>query len=281
MVNHSIIYTYVLNNPLKYIDPSGYYNKPTPLERERSKGGYSYYNPYFSITNPQLSGNYHTNYNPGSGFGGSIATGTHFDWKTGGTQVVYMDVASGRSYYKQMTGSYVIDDGTDFWVHAIWGPDVYLENSDVTPFSSSSREEESNGAAANGKEPIYNGGTWAFSGSFALVGGLNFELGKVWDSRDNSKWYFTFGPSLGFDLTFGILQKNIYDSPNFSVDHYQNYSSSYDIGILTFDAVIVGGDNYEDRYQSRLGATYGENGWGISVGSPIGVTWNSGRTIVW
>jgi hypothetical protein len=184
-------YTYALNNPLRFTDPSGYYNKPSPHEREQAQESYSYYNPYFSITNPQLAGNYHTNYNPGSGFAGSIVSGTYFDWRTGKNRTVFMDVATGKDYYKQQ------------------------------------------------------------SGSFAFAGGLNFELGRVWDSKDNAKWYFTFGPTLGFDISFGLLQKNIYDSPNFIVAQYQNYSSSYDIGILVFDAVIVGGDNYEDRYQSR------------------------------
>ena len=192
-----------------------------------------------------------------------------------------MDVTTGKQYYKQQTGRATWWEGGEIHVKPLWGPNVYLEDTDVTPFSNRRSTDKTDWAAAEGNEPIYNGGTWALTGSFAFAGGLNFELGRVWDSKDNSKWYFTFGPSLGFDISFGILQKNIYDSPNFSVEQYQNYSSSYDIGILVFDAVIVGGDNYEDRYQSRLGATYGENGWGISVGSPIGVTWNSGRTIVW
>ncbi len=58
-------YTYALNNPLRFVDPSGYYNKPSPYEREQAKKGYSYYNPYFSIMNPQLAGNYYTSYTPG------------------------------------------------------------------------------------------------------------------------------------------------------------------------------------------------------------------------
>ena len=58
-------YTYALNNPLRFVDPSGYYNKPSPYEREQAKTEYSYYNPYFSIMNPQLAGNYYTSYTPG------------------------------------------------------------------------------------------------------------------------------------------------------------------------------------------------------------------------
>jgi hypothetical protein len=120
-------YSYALNNPLRFVDPSGYYNKPSPYEREQAREGYSYYNPYFSITNPRLAGNYHTNYTPGSGFTGSIVTGTSFDWKTGNSQNIYMDVPTGRQYIKQMTGSFVVDDGTDFWVYAIFGSDVYMD----------------------------------------------------------------------------------------------------------------------------------------------------------
>ena len=120
-------YSYALNNPLRFTDPSGYYNKPSPLERERAKEDRSYYNPYFNIANPQLAGNYHTSYTPGSGFGGTIEDGTYFDWKTGRDRPVYMEVLFGKRYYKQQTGSYVIDDGTYFWVSPGWGPNVYLD----------------------------------------------------------------------------------------------------------------------------------------------------------
>ena len=41
-----------------------------------------------------------------------------------------MDVATGREYIKQMTGSFVVDDGTDFWVHAIFGTNVYMDGTE-------------------------------------------------------------------------------------------------------------------------------------------------------
>lgn len=37
-------YTYALNNPLGFTDPSGYYNKPSPHEREQINGEGYYYN---------------------------------------------------------------------------------------------------------------------------------------------------------------------------------------------------------------------------------------------
>ena len=121
-----------------------------------------------------------------------------------------------------------------------------------------------------------SGGTWALSINAAFVGGFNLELGRVWDNNGGSKWYFSCGPSLGLDASFGIINKTIY-SPNFSVNDYDGYISSIDFAIGPLDA-LIGGDNYEQTWKSKFGINYGENGFGLSFGFPIGAVWNMGKT---
>jgi len=121
------------------------------------------------------------------------------------------------------------------------------------------------------------GGSWSISLNIAWGGGFNLELGRVWDNKGGTHRFLTIGPSIGVDISIGILQKNIYN-PNFSVNQYQGYCSSIDIGISVLDWVIIGGDNYEETWYSKFGYNYGEEGWGISLGLPLGAVWNMGKT---
>lgn len=47
-------YSYVLNNPLRFTDPSGYYNKPSPGERERINERGITSNGFWNPTRPQF-----------------------------------------------------------------------------------------------------------------------------------------------------------------------------------------------------------------------------------
>lgn len=99
-------------------------------------------------------------------------------------------------------------------------------------------------------------------------------MGRIWDNHGGKKWFFSTGPTIGIDATAGFQQRNIYSKSDFNVGMYDGYSSSVDIGVLCFDWCMTGGDNVKDAYQSPFGDDYSENGWGMSVGSPLGGMWS-------
>lgn len=94
-----------------------YYDKPTPLERERRSGRGENYNWALAnhvagMTGSQFwgtSGGNEYSGNPGSG----TEVGTHFDWKTGKEYKVYEDPFSGERYYRKQTGTQGWDGADD------------------------------------------------------------------------------------------------------------------------------------------------------------------------
>lgn len=57
-------YSYALNNPLRFTDPSGYYNKPSPHERDQINGEGYYYNNELTYKMAGLAGS--QNFNSGA-----------------------------------------------------------------------------------------------------------------------------------------------------------------------------------------------------------------------
>jgi len=133
-------------------------------------------------------------------------------------------------------------------------------------------------AQGGGGDLEVRGGTWSISINAAFGGGFNLEFGRVWENKGGSKWYFSVGPSIGIDGSIGILSKKIYSS-DFSVNAYDGYNSSIHFALGPLDA-LIGGDNYKSTWKTKFGRNYGENGFGLSIGFPIGAVWNMGKTWV-
>jgi hypothetical protein len=117
-------------------------------------------------------------------------------------------------------------------------------------------------------------------------GGFNLEIGKVYDGKGNSKWYFTFGPSVGLDASIGYIFKahQRVDGKDFNVNDIKKWGVEHEASFLLYDFTFSGGNvdmkrGYNESYQNEF-KTY-SSGW--SIGSPVaysmqfGYTWFFGK----
>ena len=132
----------------------------------------------------------------------------------------------------------------------------------------------------NGGTPFTRGGSVSLTAMFAFGGGWQFELGVVWDHHGGRKAFFNQGPTVGYDLSAGIQIREIIGYNRFDADMYGGFNTSIDGGIGPIDLTLVGGDNEFDRYQSEFRTLYEEYGWGVSLGSPLGFSWQMGHTTI-
>ena len=70
-------------------------------------------------------------------------------------------------------------------------------NADNRAFNQTKNMMERRAISGGGKTT--NGGNVnSFNMGFAFVGGYQFEIGKVKDSKGASKWFISYGPTVGF-----------------------------------------------------------------------------------
>lgn len=286
-------YSYVLNNPLKYTDPSGYQlvQSYTVWSSGFGEGG------FHGGGGGGGSGRFNFAQVGGSmgysndGFGNYFdnATGNSVSWQTavdGSVSRYGADIFKGVNSVgdaNHLLGTTNYNSGSLYPVnnslnktgfqnfngtmsYVLDGPIVNPKIITFAPLSASSGGDE------------FSGGVWSLSLNASWGGGFNMELGQVWDNKGGSKTYFTIGPTIGVDLSVGILQKNI-RGKYFTVNKYRGFGSSFEASLGPVDWVITGGDNYEEHFYSKSGDWYTETGYGLSLSPfPAGIVWNFGKT---
>ncbi|MBN2727905.1 MAG: hypothetical protein JXR53_01665, partial [Bacteroidales bacterium] len=135
---------------------------------------------------------------------------------------------------------------------------------------------------------FFDGGIWTvgLSGNAAFANlGVNGEVGFVIDARDGFSigTYTSYGRSTGLDLSGGILvnyYKPISNPEKFSAKDLDGYGVSEDIGFFIFD-ISNGGDastpGLNPLTPSPYHTTYTRQGFGVSIGLPLGATYNRSK----
>jgi hypothetical protein len=131
------------------------------------------------------------------------------------------------------------------------------------------------------RHPYDWGSSLSLSGNLTLGGGLIFELGFAWDNDGDYTWFFSLGPSIGFDASIGILAKS-YEAVNpkigFDVRDLAGYGSAWNIAVSYYDGTYGGNLKATQWNPFDFGFTYYEYGGGASYGSLAGLTFETTYT---
>ena len=74
----------------------------------------------------------------------------------------------------------------------------------------------------------------------------------------------------------GITNAN--SAEPFDPNQYKGWGSSHNIALGPLDIVLIGGDNYPNFSTGTMGASYNEGGGGVSLGLPLGYTYQTAYT---
>jgi len=213
-------YSYALNNPLRFVDPSGYYNKPSPLERERANGEGIYYN--YELAGKMAGLNYREHY----------SFYDHYTWVEGSVssgwvrneKIFNVDF---HSFFDDLAAEYNGDDFNlslefgygDFWV---------IGNSSLTGSKS----------------------------SFGGLNDLNFEsyaVATVFGNTSNNGDYLSFAPEQ--DLSgFGGALKYFWTGGNIDGYHYNSRGNAVGLAPITgMPPSFIGGPLRKGQSAIKLG----------------------------
>lgn len=129
-------------------------------------------------------------------------------------------------------------------------------------------------------------GAFAFSTDFAFGGGYSLAIGKVWDAKGNSQYFFSHGPVLGFTLSAGLSYRSITskEGQSFNVSSYAGLGQGHSWGLFAY------GGSFSGNKDSRLnpseilfktkGLNYNEFSNGLFVVGKFGFSWSRTNTFL-
>jgi len=242
-------YTYVLNNPLRYTDPSGYIKTAPPEPGVILNPGWLRYAGYSHHSSSWFLQEFEA---------GKNGTGADDRVKFEGI------------LYDQETDTYVKGDGTP------------LSDEEILDYMFSLLEP-TNGIEPQGGRGEPDGMVISFSFDFAFGGGLGFEIGLVTDKNGGRQWFASGNANVGYGISAGPNVRTIKSIPGstFKASDYLGYSAGFSAGLFMIGG-FYGGNKSQWNFTDFLdfGDTYIENGLGISkIKAPIfGVWWSDTST---
>lgn len=263
--------TYCLNNPLRYIDPSGMGvlpgdwewrqgHLPPRLNDMDGRGGSSgFYGAWMSVLKNGYNGTtaeFYQIYNNqinSPNFNGTI----EYNVKT--------------YNYGSITETIKDDNGYTLEVHL---PNVNIIN---TTYQYTLNSYPQGG----GVKP--DGMVYSFSFDFAFGGGAGFEIGLVNDKNGGKQWFVSGNANIGYGISVGPSIRSIQSMPGttFKASDYLGYSAGFSVGLFDVGG-FYGGNKPQWNFTDFMdfGDSYIENGLGISkIKAPVfGAWWSNTST---
>ena len=244
-------YIYCLNNPLKYVDPSGYKQLKSWEE-------------FWEVINNLMD------------YGGSWNSETGYsDGRQGGSIEGY-GVLSGSGFH-----------GPD-QPYMLPGFEVTAKapqkNTPTTPIIDNNNDPfrfDKNDAQGGGDKP--DGMVYSVSFDFAFGGGAGVEIGLVTDKNGGKQWFVSCNANIGYGISAGPNVRTINSIPEstFKASDYLGYSAGFSAGLFELGG-FYGGNKPQWNFTNFMdfGDTYIENGLGISkIKAPIfGAWWSNTST---
>ncbi len=258
-------YTYCLNNPLKYIDPSGFTYRAIDGSLVPS-----WYDLLFVENGSFLWRSAQDQLFESGGGGGSTSNRRYTFTKKPYT-------VTELAWVMNVT---MLDKNTG---EVMFSRDKY-EPRETTVWL---MEVTENFPAGGGDSHVQSAGdVFSFSFDFAFAGGLGVEIGRVKDNSGNKKWFISGNVNIGYGLGAGLNYKEIVNTNgySFNVNNYKGYTSGF-----SWAALIFGGEKTGDKpawkYSGLFdwGHTYIQIGGSVSILSAprIGGWWTNASTLIW
>ncbi len=291
-------FAYAANNPIRFIDYMGMgSDEKNPTWRDNSGlgpiwGGYNAFN-----SGGMQGGGGYTGYNGYQGYiGAGTGGGFNYDYFNGAGQWGMEGYYSGQTYGGELYAG--INFLFSSMQHRDNSPQSMASMGNMAINMQAANASYSNNSGQISPTTISNyklspyqkpkAQAKSLSAGFAFFCGYNLAFGSVNDENGNSKWFFTFGPTIGFFLGASYNEHDIISKKKpFTVSDYSGIYSGYDggAGILGFHF----GGNIEEKLDTPqsgfnpidMGDSYKERGFGVSKGLKFGLYWSKTNTITW
>ncbi len=271
-------YTYVLNNPLKYTDPSGYIKNAPPEPGVIVNPGWLRYAGYGHYSSTWFQQEFGAG--SGGGGGGGMYGKPGQDGNGTGLGGIYYDNVSGTyrdvTTYHEVSQEVFINviethkDAYVTWLYYSGSVDNPYERLTGYGLSDGTNVDFIDNSNSDGEGKNMRGTIISVANGIAAAGpvGIMADVGGVIDSKGNSMLYLTVGWAVGFGASGGLGYSRT--SKNFDLNSFAGYSEGKLVSLPIF-----GGERFKDYANGTdteyRGLNYTGTGVNVGVGYFLGV----------
>lgn len=271
-------YSYALNNPLIYTDPTGNYVRQFEWERQGGGSNYDFDDNTDLYGNPIMPpGGYIAGFMSNSA--GNFSSGPSYNEYMASTGNVFLTNQYGLGAWvsgtdiRSFTGQYAWLDAMMYY-NSLFPKEHftnYYSNQDNWNFSLMAF-----GGDGDGERKFHIGISHDINLSMGPLGGT-FEHGDIFSMPGN---YHTYGHTLGYELSYSLNLVIMITKPNFQEKNFFGGAAELDfsIPVLPWSSLAFGGDNTSNLYNYLTNKplnSYTIIKFGIGFGGGVSLTPNS------